>query len=286
MLDWLTVLRNLVGPPLAGVTDRSNREAFSSLETLGWVQISLGCLQRGMSTEDGDEKTCYVYSPSAAGAGRSPKDSGHHGCRPSLNPAWSITPHRDRYFLEDSESVSKTFLLLLRGLFFRLHFAFVSICRFREAHFFYCTCVYITQWHIPTRGTDTFSVLASSFCLTLWHPFDTSLTAPCSAGAHRAGTHNYACKSRDFKTFSQLTQTSTSLHVLCDSSRVACMVSFLENHGTSSFQRLLSLLLSHPGTEHHRVMPPIIRLTRTPLAPSQDRKQPPARPQGQVSMAG
>ena len=45
-----------------------------------------------MSTEFGDEKTCF--SPSAASAGPEfPKDGpGHLGCRPSLSPAWRISP--------------------------------------------------------------------------------------------------------------------------------------------------------------------------------------------------
>ena len=79
----------------------------------------------------------------------------------------------------------------------------------------------------------------------------------------------------EISAFSQLTQqASTSVHVPCDSSKVACMMFFLENQGTSSFQRRLTLLLWHPCTQHHRVTPPIVRLALT------------ARPQGQVSLAG
>ena len=39
-----------------------------------------------------------------------------------------------------------------------------------------------------------------------------------------------------------------------------------------------NFILLHPGTQHHRVTPPIVRLTLTPLALTS--------PQGQVSLAG
>ena len=74
-----------------------NREAFSSLKTL-------------------------VFS---FGSGRwpFPKDSGHLSRRPSVNPAWSISP--GLIFLEDSESVCfDFFLLLLHGLFCSFAFCF------------------------------------------------------------------------------------------------------------------------------------------------------------------
>ena len=54
-----------------GLRIGGNREAFSSLETLGCVQRSLGCSYGDVSTEFGDEKT--RFSPSAASAGRFPR---------------------------------------------------------------------------------------------------------------------------------------------------------------------------------------------------------------------
>ena len=197
-----------------------------------------------------------------------PKDSGHLGRRPSLNPAWSISP--GSIFLEDSDSVSTTFFCCsCMDYSFCLLFAFVSMCRSRQAHFFLRVfflrymCVHIrntmthsnkrntnqpADWKMltkknPTRGTDTFSVVARSFCPALWHSFVIPVTTPCSVGAHKEGTHVTHAKGRDLKPSSQLTQASTSVHVPCDSSKVACMMFFLENHGTSSFQRLLTLLL-------------------------------------------
>ena len=113
-----------------------SREAFSSLETLGCVQRSLGCSHGDMSTEFGDEKTCFEFSPSAASAGGFPRmvRDVRLGCRPSLSPAWRISP--GSIILEDLESVSTTLFLLLLHYSFRLLFAFVSMCRSRQAQFF------------------------------------------------------------------------------------------------------------------------------------------------------
>ena len=112
-----------------------NQEAFSSLETLGCVQRSLGCSHGDMSTEVGDEKTCF--SPSAASAGGFPRmvRDIRLGCRPSLSPAWRISPRS--IILEDLESVSTTlFCCFCMDYSFRLLFAFVSMCRSRQAQFF------------------------------------------------------------------------------------------------------------------------------------------------------
>ena len=62
------------------------------------------------------------------------------------------------------------------------------------------------------------------------------------ARQHRAGTV-LSTQRREISAFSRLTQASTSVHVPCDSSKVACIMFFLENHGTSSFQLRLTLLL-------------------------------------------
>ena len=104
---------------------------------------------------------------------------------------------------------------------FRLLFTFVSMCRSRQAHFSYGTRVSTTRWHIPTRGTDTFSVLALSFCPTFWHPL-TPQWQPCALWEHTKPQW-YTCKGRNLKAISQLTraQASTSVHMLCDSSKVA-----------------------------------------------------------------
>ena len=140
-----------------------------------------------------------------------PKDSGHLGRRPPrLNPDWSISP--GSIILEDSESVSRTFFgCSCMDYSFRLLFAFVSMCRsstcqvflrvfFPTAHV--CTCTQHDDTcqqeeyqstsrlenadekkfqqeeqsvQLERRGTDTFSVLARSFCLI----FDTHLSPRC-----------------------------------------------------------------------------------------------------------
>ena len=57
-----------------------------------------------------------------------PNDSGQLGCRPSHNPAWSISPGSK--FLEHSKSVltSFFFLLLLHGLFLFVCFLLSCLC--------------------------------------------------------------------------------------------------------------------------------------------------------------
>ena len=85
-----------------------------------------------------------------------PKDGpGYLGCRPSLSPAWRISPGS----------------IIL-----------VFFCRFTGT--------------VCTRGTDTFSVLAHSFSPFVSHfdtHFYTSVTAPCSAGVHKATVHIHVC---------------------------------------------------------------------------------------------
>ena len=119
--------------------------------------------------------------------------------------------------LEDLESVSTTlFCCSCMDYSFRLLFAFDSCpCVDLDKHSFYC-------WFTGTactRGTDTFSVLAHSFSPFVSHfdtHFYTSVTAPCSAGVHKATVHMHA-KAEISK---QLTRASTSAPVLqlCDSS--------------------------------------------------------------------
>ena len=149
-----------------------------------------------MSTEDGDEKTCY--SPLAAGV--FPKDNGHLGCHPSLHLPWSI----DLPWPEDSKSVSTTiFCYSCMYCSFRSLYALVCTCRSRQSPlinvfplvFFLChMCVHVhnltiyskksnakkladwkllskkgssTRGTVCTRGIDTFSVLARSLTHTL-----------------------------------------------------------------------------------------------------------------------
>ena len=84
---------------------------------------------RDIRTEDGDKKTCYSPLAAAAGAGRSPR------MRQSLTPLGALP--LNRYFLEDSESVSSIFFCCSSVDSFRLLFAFVSMCRSHQAHFVY-----------------------------------------------------------------------------------------------------------------------------------------------------
>ena len=125
---------------------------------------------------------------------------------------------------------------------------------------------------VCTRGTDTFSVLAHSFSPFVSHfdtHFYTSVTAPCSAGSRGStqscGTPMHA-KAEISK---QLTRASTSVpRSLC------CAIHPLSRlHGALLRKPRNSILLAssnfillHPGTQHHRVTPPIVRLTHTPLA--------------------
>ena len=236
-----------------------NREAFSSLETLGCVQRSLGCSHGDMSTEFGDEKTCF--SPSAAGAGGFPRMVWdiRLGCRPSLSPAWRISPRS--IILEDLESVSTTLFAAPAWIILFVCFLLSCPCVDLDKHSFFCRFTG-TVW---TRGTDsdTFSVLAHSFSPFVSHfdtHFYTSVTAPCSAGVHKA---TVLCMQ---KPRSQSSWLGLPLRSLC------CAIHPLSRlHGAllrkpRNFILLASsnFILLHPGTQRHRVTPPIVRLT--PLA--------------------
>ena len=129
-----------------------------------------------------------------------PKDGpGHLGCRPSLSPAWRISPGCPWIdnFRGFGIRFDNTFLLLLHGLFvsfavcFRVHVSIststVFFCRFTGT--------------VCTRGTDTFSVLAHSFSPFVSH-FDThfyTLVTACALREYTKLRHTYACKSRDLK---------------------------------------------------------------------------------------
>ena len=266
-----------------------------------------------MSTEFGDEKTCF--SPSAASAGRFPRMVDIQVVARPLAPVGaSPLDAPGSIILEDLESVSTTlFCCSCMDYSFRLLFAFVPMCRSRQAQFFLqvffstahvCTCtqhdhddtsgptrgIPIDQQigkknptgTVCTRGTDTFSVLAHSFSPFVSH-FDTHFLhlgdSPVLCGSTHTHTHvrcTYACKSRDLKAADSglpLRSLYCAIHPL---SRL---------HGAllrkpQNFILLASsnFILLHPGTQHHRVTPPIGRLTLTPLALTS--------PQGQVSLAG
>ena len=102
-----------------------NREAFSSLETLGCVQRSFGCSHGDVSTEFGDGENLLFSFGSERGP--FPKDGpGHLGCRPFLSPAWRISPGCPWIdnFRGFGIRFDNTFLLLLHGLFVSFAFCF------------------------------------------------------------------------------------------------------------------------------------------------------------------
>ena len=128
-----------------------------------------------------------------------PKDGPGHLGRPSLSPAWRISP--GSITLEDLESVSTTFFCRpCMDNSFRL-LLLSRPCVDLDKHSFFCRFT----GTVSARGTDTFSVLAHSFSPFVSHfdtHFYTSVTAlaPCSmlCGMYTSyGT--YACKTRDLK---------------------------------------------------------------------------------------
>ena len=237
-----------------------NREAFSSLETLGCVQRSLGCSHGDVWTEFGDEKTCF--SPSAASAGRFPRmvrdiqvvarTLAPLGASPLDAPGSII--------LEDLESVSTTlFCCSCMDCSFRLLFAFVSMCRSRQAQFFlqvYRNSLYKRNWHLFRPRPQLFA-----FCLHFDTHFYTSVTAPCSAEVHKATVHICMQKPRSQSSWLRL-----PLRSLC------CAIHPLSRlHGALLRKQRNSILLAssnfillHPGMQHHRVTPPMSGLRLRP----------------------
>ena len=125
-----------------------NREAFSSLETLGCVQRSLGCSHGDMSTEFGDKKTCF--SPSAVSAGRFPRMADILVVARPLAPLGaSPLDAPGSIILEDLESVSTTlFCSSCMDYSFRLLLLScpcvdLDMHRFFLQVFFHGTCVYM-----------------------------------------------------------------------------------------------------------------------------------------------
>ena len=168
-----------------------------------------------MSTEFGDEKTCF--SPSAASAGRFPRIPGHLGCRPSLSPAWRISPGCPWIdnFRGFGIRFDNTFLLLLHGLFVSFAFCF-------RVHVSISTSTVFSaglQEQSVQEELTPISVLAHSFSPFVSH-FDThfcnSVTAPCSAGEHKATVH--ICMQKPRAQSSRLGLPLRSLCRVCDSS--------------------------------------------------------------------
>ena len=168
-----------------------------------------------------------------------PKDGrGHPGCRPSLSPAWRISPGCPWIdnFRGFGIRFDNTFLLLLHGLFVSFAFAFVSMCRSRQAQCFlqvYRNSLYKRNWHLFRSRPQLFA-----FCLTLWHPFFTPRwQPPCSAGVHKATVH--ICMQTPRSQTGGVKAADSGFHFGPCAVRfihwVACMVLFFANHGTSSF---------------------------------------------------
>ena len=115
-----------------------------------------------MSTEHGDEKTCYLYSPSAAGAGRSPRIVDISVVASAL-PRLEHLPWID-IFRGSGVCFDNIFWLLLHGLFFsfafyfRVHVSFsTSTCQvFLRGFFLRRMCVHVhnTMTHSNKRNTN------------------------------------------------------------------------------------------------------------------------------------
>ena len=194
-----------------------------------------------MSPEEGDKTTCYSLSADAAV--RSPRMGRQLGCRPSL-AAWRIAP--ESIFLKGfgAWSVSIKFFCCSWIILFRLLSASVSVSplRSRQPSTFRLqalTCMFTVMTH-STRGTDTFSVLTLSVCLTFDTPEKHSPRPVLCRDTYTCIWYTHACKGRGLTAFFWLRL--PHLSTCCDSSRVTCTVSLLENHGTSASQRPLTLL--------------------------------------------
>ena len=171
---------------------------------------------------------CILRISFGSGHGPFPKDSGHLGCRPSLNPAssWSISP--GSIFFEDSESVSTTFFAAPAWIVLFVCFLLSCPCVVLDKHisfygFFFssahvCTCTqhddtfqqeeYQSTSRLENADKKTSNKRTSlhkrnwhlflprpellSHTLTpFWHPGDSPVLCG-HAGAHKAGTHMHA----------------------------------------------------------------------------------------------
>ena len=154
-----------------------------------------------MSTEFGDEKTCF--SPSAASAGpgfpRMVRDI-QVVARPlaPLDASPLDAPRSISIILEDLESVSTTlFCCSCMDYSFRL-LLLSCPCVDLDKHSVFCRLT----GTVCTRVTDTFSVLAHSLLPFVSH-FDTHFLhlgdSPVLCGSRTKLRYTYACKSRDLK---------------------------------------------------------------------------------------
>ena len=213
-----------------------NREAFSSLETLGCVQRSLGCSHGDVSTEFGDEKTWF--SPSAASAGRFPRmvRDIQVVARPLAPLGASPLDAPGSIILEDLESVSTTFFCCsCMDYSFRLLFAFVSMC-----HESISTSTVFSaglQEQSVQEELTPFPSSPTAFRL-LSHTLTPIFTPRWQPRALREYTklrYTYACKSRDLDQSSWLGLPLPGPCAVRFIHWVACMVLFFANHGTPSF---------------------------------------------------
>ena len=120
-----------------------------------------------------------------------PKDGpGHLGCRPSLSPAWRISPGCPWIdnFRGFGIRFDNTVLLLLHGLFvsfafcFRVHVS-ISTSTVFSAGLQEQPAQLVQEELTPFPSSPTACRLLSH---TLTPIFYTSVTAPCSAGVHKA----------------------------------------------------------------------------------------------------
>ena len=182
-----------------------------------------------------------------------PKDGPGHLGRPSLSPAWRISP--GSITLEDLESVSTTFFCRpCMDNSFRLLFAFASMCRSRQAQFFlqvYRNSQCKRNWHLFRPRPQLFA-----FCLTLWHPFLHLGDSPSPVLDALRDVHKlrYICMQNPR---SQSSWLGLPLRSLC------CAIHPLSRlHGALLRKPRNSILLAssnfillRPGTQHHRVTP-------------------------------
>ena len=221
-----------------------------------------------MSTEFGDEKTCFY--PSAASAGRFPRMVRDIKvvARPLAPLGASPLDAPGSIILEDLESVSTT---LFAAPAWIIRFVALKSC-FRVHVSTSTSTVFsaglqeqsVQEELTPFRSSPTaFRLL--SHTLTPINIFYTSVTAPCSAGVHKATVHICMQKPRSQSSWlglpSPLRSLCCAIHPLSRLHRA-----LLRKPRNSILLASSNFILLHPGTQHHRVTPPIVRLTLMPLA--------------------
>ena len=148
-----------------------------------------------------------------------PKDGpGHLDCRPSLSPTWRISPGCPwiKNFRGFGIRFDNTFFAAPAWIILFVCFLLSCPCVDLDKHsfFFYRFTGIVCQEELtPFPSSPTAFRLLSH---TLTPIFYTSVTAPCSAGVHKATVH--ICMQKPRSESEQLTRASTSVPVLCDSS--------------------------------------------------------------------